>query len=268
MTAIALDLARQQLLTPTGVEFHDLEKVLADLCARQVDLADVYLEFTRSEAWSLEDGIVKEGVHSIRQGAGVRAVSGEQTGFAYSDDLTVSALLEAARTARAITRQGQARDVRITTREQAPSLYAAVDPLLEIDAADKLALMRSLDARLRAANDCVREVMVSLSGQYSAVMVATSDGTLAADLRPLVRLNVTVIVERDGRREEGHRDGRLVEDAEEPPDAGAAAVLVHRLDGEVALPLQCERQLVEDVVGVVAHREGLLGALLVVDDDL
>ncbi len=207
MTAIALDLARQQLLTPTGVEFHDLEKVLADLCARQVDLADVYLEFTRSEAWSLEDGIVKEGVHSIRQGAGVRAVSGEQTGFAYSDDLTVSALLEAARTARAITRQGQARDVRIATREQAPTLYAAVDPLLEIDAADKLALMRSLDARLRAANDCVREVMVSLSGQYSAVMVATSDGTLAADLRPLVRLNVTVIVERDGRRETASHGG-------------------------------------------------------------
>jgi TldD protein len=207
MTSTALDLARRQLLTPTGVEFHDLETVLADLCARQVSLADVYLEFTRSESWSLEDGIVKEGVHSIRQGAGVRAVSGEQTGFAYSDDLTVPALLEAARTARAITRQGQARDVRIVSRDRAPALYAAVDPLLEIDAADKLALMRSLDARLRAADACVREVMVSLSGQYSAMMVATSDGTLAADLRPLVRLNVTVIVERDGRRETASHGG-------------------------------------------------------------
>ena len=207
MTSTALDLARQQLLTPTGVEFHDLEAVLADLCGRQVSLADVYLEFTRSEAWSLEDGIVKEGVHSIRQGAGVRAVSGEQTGFAYSDDVTVPALLEAARTARAITRQGQARDVRIVTKDSAPAWYAAVDPLLEIDAADKLALMRRLDARLRAADACVREVMVSLSGQYSAMMVATSDGTLAADLRPLVRLNVTVIVERDGRRETASHGG-------------------------------------------------------------
>jgi len=207
MTSTALDQARRQLLTPTGVEFTDLETVLADLCGRQVDLADVYLEFTRSEGWSLEDGIVKEGVHSIRQGAGVRAVSGEQTGFAYSDDLTVPALLEAARTARAITRQGQARDVRIVTKDHAPALYAAVDPLLEIDAADKLSLMRSLDARLRAADPCVREVMVSLSGQYSAMMVATSDGTLAADLRPLVRLNVTVIVERDGRRETASHGG-------------------------------------------------------------
>ncbi|MBK8958365.1 MAG: metalloprotease TldD [Proteobacteria bacterium] len=207
MTDHALALARQQLLTPTGVEIPDLERVLADLCGRQVDLADVYLEFTRSESWSLEDGIVKEGVHSIRQGAGVRAVSGEQTGFAYSDDLTVPALLEAARTARAITRQGQARDVRVATRDNAPALYAALDPLLEVEAADKLALMRSLDARLRAADPCVREVMVSLSGQYSAMMVATSDGTLAADLRPLVRLNVTVIVERNGRRETASHGG-------------------------------------------------------------
>ena len=207
MTSTALAQARRQLLTPTGVEFHDLERVLADLCGRQVSLADVFLEFTRSEAWSLEDGIVKEGVHSIRQGAGVRAVSGEQTGFAYSDDLTVPALLEAARTARAITRQGQARDVRIASHDGLPVRYAAVDPLLETSAADKLALMRSLDARLRAADPRVREVMVGLSGQYSAMMVATSDGTLAADLRPLVRLNVTVIVERDGRRETASHGG-------------------------------------------------------------
>ena len=207
MTSIVLDQARQQLLTPTGIEFRDLETVLADLCGRQVDLADVYLEFTRSEAWSLEDGIVKEGVHSIRQGAGVRAVSGEQTGFAYSDDLTVAALLEAARTARAITRQGQARDVRVGGSTMLPTLYAAVDPLQEIAAEDKLALLRALDARLRAADPRVREVMVGLSGQYSAVMVATSDGTLAADLRPLVRLNVNVIVEHNGRRETASHGG-------------------------------------------------------------
>ena len=207
MTSTALAQARSQLLTPTGVELHDLERVLADLCGRQVSLADVFLEFTRSEAWSLEDGIVKEGVHSIRQGAGVRAVSGEQTGFAYSDDLTVPALLEAARTARAITRQGQARDVRIASNDSQLALYAAVDPLLETSAADKLALMRRLDARVRAADPQVREVMVSLSGNYSAMMVATSDGTLAADLRPLVRLNVTVIVKRGGRRESASHSG-------------------------------------------------------------
>ncbi|MGE0857569.1 MAG: metalloprotease TldD [Gammaproteobacteria bacterium] len=207
MTTTALDQARARLLTPTGVEFRDLETVLADLCGRQVDLADVFLEFTRAESWSLEDGIVKEGVHSIRQGAGVRAVSGEQTGFAYSDDLTVPALLEAARTARAITRQGQARDVRVASAAAVPSLYAALDPLAELPVEAKLALLRSLDARLRAADPRVREVMVSLAGQYSAVLVATSDGTLAADLRPLVRLNCTVIVEQDGRRETASHGG-------------------------------------------------------------
>lgn len=207
MTSTALDQARARLLTPTGVEFRDLETVLADLCGRQVDLADVFLEFTRAESWSLEDGIVKEGVHSIRQGAGVRAVSGEQTGFAYSDDLTVPALLEAARTARAITRQGQARDVRVASAATVPSLYAALDPLAELPVEAKLALLRSLDARLRAADPRVREVMVSLAGQYSAVLVATSDGTLAADLRPLVRLNCTVIVEHNGRRETASHGG-------------------------------------------------------------
>ncbi|MBX9609609.1 MAG: metalloprotease TldD [Gammaproteobacteria bacterium] len=207
MTSTALDQARARLLTPTGVEFRDLETVLADLCGRQVDLADVFLEFTRAESWSLEDGIVKEGVHSIRQGAGVRAVSGEQTGFAYSDDLTVPALLEAARTARAITRQGQARDVRVASATAVPSLYAALDPLAELPVEAKLALLRNLDARLRAADSRVREVMVSLAGQYSAVLVATSDGTLAADLRPLVRLNCTVIVEHNGRRETASHGG-------------------------------------------------------------
>jgi TldD protein len=128
MTDIVLEQAQARLLAPTGVAVRDLERVLNDLCGRQIDLADLYLEMTRSEAWSLEDSIVKEGVHSIRQGAGVRAVSGEQTGFAYSDDLTVPALMAAARTARAITRQGQARDIRVAAQaEFSPALYAAVD---------------------------------------------------------------------------------------------------------------------------------------------
>ena len=201
MPITALDQARQRLLAPTAVAISDLEHVLADICAREVTLADVYLELTHSEAWSLEDGIVKEGVHSIRQGAGVRAVSGEQTGFAYSDDLTVAALHEAARTARAITRQGQARSIKVSAVPLPQAVYASLDPLSAIAAETKLEWLRSLDLRVRAGDPAVREVMVSLTGQFSTVLVATSTGALAADVRPLVRLNVTVIVERNGRRE-------------------------------------------------------------------
>lgn len=205
----ALDTATARLLAPAGVEVRDLETVLAGICGRRVDLADVYLEVTRRESWGLEDGLVKEGVHSIHHGAGVRAVSGEQTGFAYSDDLTLPALLEAAGTARAIARQGQSRDVRVVpSGADLPALYSAEDPLAGLPAEQKIALLRALDERVRSADPRVREVMVNLSAQHSAVMVAASDGTLAADVRPLVRLNVSVIVEHNGRRETaGHGGG-------------------------------------------------------------
>ena len=194
--------AQSKLLAPVGVGLADLESVLSDLCGRQVDLADLFLEVSRREVWSLEDGIVKEGVHSIHYGAGVRAVSGEQTGFAYSDYLSLPALAEAARTARAITRQGQSRAIRITpVVNDLPALYAADDPLAGTPTEDKIALLRELDARVRAADERVREVMVGLSAQHTAVLVATSDGTIAGDVRPLVRLNVSVIVEQNGRRE-------------------------------------------------------------------
>ena len=174
MPITALDQARQRLLAPTAVAISDLEHVLADICAREVTLADVYLELTHSEAWSLEDGIVKEGVHSIRQGAGVRAVSGEQTGFAYSDDLTVAALHEAARTARAITRQGQARSIKVSAVPLPQAVYATLDPLSAIAAETKLEWLRSLDLRVRAGDPAVREVMVSLTGQFSTVLVSNA----------------------------------------------------------------------------------------------
>lgn len=205
----ALDTATARLLAPAGVEVRDLETVLAGICGRRVDLADVYLEVTRRESWGLEDGLVKEGVHSIHHGAGVRAVSGEQTGFAYSDDLTLPALLEAAGTARAIARQGQSRDVHmVPSGADLPALYSAEDPLAGLPAEQKIALLRTLDERVRSADPRVREVMINLSAQHSAVLVAASDGTLAADVRPLVRLNVSVIVEHNGRRETaGHGGG-------------------------------------------------------------
>ena len=192
---------REQLLAPAGLDLPVLERVLHDLTGPKVGYADLYFERSRGESWSLEDGIVKEGSHGIDQGVGVRAVCGEKTGFAYSDDFSPLALDSAAAAARAIARQGQSRDVRLQAAGSLPARYAAIDPLAAMDTGRKLGLLRGLDARVRAADPRVRQVMVSLIGRYTQLLVAASDGTLAADVRPLVRLNVTVIVEQDGRRE-------------------------------------------------------------------
>jgi TldD protein len=202
--------AAAQLLEPAGLDRSALERVLHGLAGAQVDLADLYFERSRGESWSLEDGIVKEGSHGIDQGVGVRAVAGEKTGFAYSDDLSLPALEQSARAARAIARQGQDREVRLPPVASAavlPLRYPDLDPLSSLATDDKLGLMRRLDARLRAADPRVRQVMVSLVGRHTQIVVAATDGTFAGDVRPLVRLNVTVIVEQDGRRESASYGG-------------------------------------------------------------
>lgn len=207
MSDTTLDNARQMLLDPGGIELRDIEQLLGQLSGRAVDLADLYFEHTRSESWSLEDGLVKDGAHAIDQGVGVRAVSGEKTGFAYCDELAIPALEQAAQAVRAIGRQGQDRQVHIVPAGNTRALYAPTDPLTSVPTEAKLTLLKSLDERLRAADPRVREVMVSLTGRYSEVLIAASDGTLAGDQRPLVRLNVNVIVEQDGRRESASYGG-------------------------------------------------------------
>ncbi len=207
MTETVIDNARQTLLAPSGIEIHDLETVLGTLANRSIDLADLYFEYSKSESWSLEDGIVKEGAYAVDQGVGVRAVSGEKTGFAYSDELALPALQKASEAARAITRQGQSSDVKVVAQTSVPSLYAPIDPLMSVPTESKLQLLKSLDSRVRDADPRVQEVMVSLTGSYSSIIVAGSDGTLGADQRPLVRLNVNVIVEQDGRRESASYGG-------------------------------------------------------------
>ncbi|MGR9090473.1 MAG: metalloprotease TldD [Gammaproteobacteria bacterium] len=207
MSDTTIDNARQILLDPGGIELRDVEHVLGQLSGQAVDLADLYFEHTRSESWSLEDGLVKDGAHAIDQGVGVRAVSGEKTGFAYCDELAIPALEQAAQAVRAIGRQGQDRHIRVVSAVNTPALYAPVDPLTSVPTDAKLTLLKSLDERLRAADPRVREVMVSLTGRYSEVLIAASDGTLAGDQRPLVRLNVNVIVEQDGRRESASYGG-------------------------------------------------------------
>ncbi|MCC7122451.1 MAG: metalloprotease TldD, partial [Gammaproteobacteria bacterium] len=203
----SLAATREQLLTPAGLDLPALERLLHDLTGPRIDYADLYFERSRGESWSLEDGIVKEGSHGIDQGVGVRAVAGEKTGFAYSDDFSPPALEDAAAAARAIARQGQTRDVRLAAPTHLPARYAALDPLAAMAPGRKLELLKSLDARVRRADARVKQVMVSLVGRYSQILVAASDGTLAADVRPLVRLNVTVIVEQHGRRESASYGG-------------------------------------------------------------
>ena len=207
MNSTHLDIARQRLLAPAGMDEGDLGKVFGQLLGHAVDSGDLYFQSTRFESWVLEDGIVKEGTHSIEQGAGVRAISGDKTGFAYSDEIMMPALLQASTAARAIARHGNEGKLQAWRTAGENLLYPAIDPLDRMTADDKVALLKGIDAEARQQDPRVKEVIVSLAGVHEVMMVAASDGTLAADVRPLVRCNVTVMVEQDGRREQASSGG-------------------------------------------------------------
>ena len=202
-----LAIARDRILAPAGLDDAALDRLLSALTSASVDAADIYFQYSRMQSWMLEDGILKDGNFSIEQGAGLRAISGEKTGFAYSDDLQFSALLEAAQAARAIARGGQSGRVRIGQTPHPQPLYAALNPITSLPDAEKVALLQRVDAEARRADPRVREVSVSLVAVQDTVLVLGDDGTLAADVRPLVRLNVHVLVEQDGRREQGSSGG-------------------------------------------------------------
>jgi TldD protein len=172
-----------------------------------IDAADLYFQHSRSESWVLEDGIVKEGNHSIEQGVGVRAMSGEKTGFAYSDEIVLPELLTAAQSARAIAQSGREGGGHALAARDSASLYAAIDPVESLPNEDKIVLLREVDKFCRSADPRIGQVIVSLSAVVDTVLVAAADGTLAADVRPLVRLNVQVIAEQNGRREQGTAGG-------------------------------------------------------------
>lgn len=204
-----LAIAKSLLLTPFGLDERHLERALAEIRAHRVDEADLYFQYTRSEAWSLEEGIVKTGSFSIDQGVGVRAVSGDKTAFAYADDISEASLLDAAHTVRTIGRAAQSKRAKVVNRRvaSARSLYAGLDPIASLDSASKVALLERLERRARAKDPRVAQVMAGLAAEYDVVLVARADGTLAADVRPLVRLSVTVIAEQQGRREVGSAGG-------------------------------------------------------------
>ncbi|MBP6484373.1 MAG: metalloprotease TldD [Rhodoferax sp.] len=204
-----LALAKGLLLTPFGLDETHLARALSEIKAHQVDDADLYFQYTRSEGWSLEEGIVKTGSFSIDQGVGVRAVSGEKTAFAYSDDISEASLLDAARTVRTISSAAQKGRIGVASTKiaKARSLYNGVDPISTLDSASKVALLGKVEKLARAKDPRVAQVMAGLASEYDVVMVARADGTLAADVRPLVRLSVTVIAEQKGRREMGSAGG-------------------------------------------------------------
>jgi TldD protein len=209
-----LAVARALLLEPYGLSDASLRRALGTIATHRIDDADLYFQYTRSEGWSLEEGIVKSGSFGIDQGVGVRAVAGEKTAFAYSDDISEAALLDAARTVRTIAAAGESRRVKVGNKPRIATgrdLYASMDPIATLDSTAKVALLEKVERRARAKDPRIVQVMAGLAGEYDVVLVARADGTLAADVRPLVRLSVTVIAEQtvDGvvRREVGSGGG-------------------------------------------------------------
>ena len=202
-----LSVASDILLAPADLGTDQLQTLLGGKLAGSADYADVYFQHSRHEAWVLEDGLVRDASFNLERGAGVRIVSGDKTGFAYSDDISLDALTQAGGAAAAIGRQGGDKPVRIDAAKSVPARYEALDPLPGWSSEMKVALLRDMDRLARSVDPAVKEVTVSLSGEQDVVLVAATDGTLAADVRPLIRFSISVIAERDGRRERGSAGG-------------------------------------------------------------
>jgi len=199
--------AESLILKPAGLSINDIDQVMGHLLSNQIDQADIYFQSSRSESWVLEDGIVKDGNYNIEQGVGLRAVSGEKTGFAYSEDLTMPNMLEAANSVKSIASLGSSGILKPTSFNKVPVLYTAIDPLNSMSREEKITLLKRIDQQTREIDSRVEQVVISLVGVYEVVLVAAEDGHLSADIRPLVRMNVTVIVEDNGRREQGGSGG-------------------------------------------------------------
>ena len=204
-----LQTARRLLLEPYGLDESHLQRALATVFAHKADYADLYFQYTRSESYALEEGIVKSGSFGIDQGVGIRAVSADRTAFSYSDDISLDALLQAATTVRSIARSGSGK-VRVASSLNArpqKALYGMDDPVVSLSATEKVRLLETLEGIARRLDPRVHQVMASVASEYDVVLVARSDGLLAADVRPLVRLSISVIVEQNGRREQGFSGG-------------------------------------------------------------
>jgi len=197
----------QALLADSQLDDETLTKTLNSMMTQQVDFADLYFQSSEHESWMLEDGIVKEGSYNIERGVGVRAISGEKTGFAYSDDISPLALQKAANAAKGIADSGASATVQAFKRQSPIQIYQSVEPLGSLTQEQKIDLLHEVEAHARQVDSRVTQVIVSLSGVYERVLVAATDGTFASDIRPLVRLNCSVLVEDNGKRERASSGG-------------------------------------------------------------
>jgi TldD protein len=239
-----------RVLAPAGLDETHLDQTLGAVLKGGVDYADLYFQASRRESWTVEDGIVREGSFDLDKGVGVRAVSGEKTGLAYSDELQLPALEEAAGAARAIARQGDTKSVQAWKSCDAASLYPATDPIESASDAAKTAMLEEVEQLTRDLDKRVEQVIIQLSSSQDLVLVAASDGTLAADIRPLVRLNVSVILEQNGRREQGYAGG------------GARADLGYFLGGD--LPMEYAREAVRQAAVQLEAKAAPAGMMPVV----
>ncbi len=203
----AIAIARDQILSPAGLDTGHIEQLLGQLKTTAIDAADIYFQYSRLQSWMLEDGIIKDGNFNIERGAGLRAQSGEKTGFAYADEVQLETLLQAAKAARAIARSGGEGRVKLASQGEGRRLYEPIDPLGSLSDEDKVALLHRVDEEARRLDPRVRQVIASLVAVRDLVLIASDDGRLSADVRPLVRLNVSVIVEDGDRREQGASGG-------------------------------------------------------------
>ncbi len=246
----SIDAMMSRMLKPAGLDEQHLSATLGSMMQGGVDYADLYFQVSRQESWTLEDGIIREGSFSLDQGVGVRAVSGEKTGFAYSDELVMPALRQAAGAARAIARQGQSKSVQAWNCTVAAPLYPADDPTTSIDDLQKTTLLSEIDAATRDLDSRVEQVIVSLASSQDLILIVASDGTMAADIRPLIRLNVSVILEHGGQREQGYAGG------------GARTGLGYFLKGDI--PLQFAREAVRQAAVQFEAQDAPAGTMPIV----
>ena len=204
---MSFDKVCERFLAPAQLQISDLESQLSRLCTPQTDYADFYFQASRHESWLLENGIVKDGSYNIEKGVGIRAVSGEKTGFAYSDQISANAITQAANAARSIVKSGQEKQVKLMLPGNAPVIYGQSDPLDSLSRDKKIELLKQVDIFARSLDPMVSEVTVSLNAVYEEILIAASDGTFATDIRPLVRFSCSVLIEKQGKRERGSAGG-------------------------------------------------------------
>lgn len=202
-----LEIVRHDLLDPAGLTDNQLQSVLHKLAGRNIDYADLYFQSTYSESWSMENGIIKGGSFDIDRGVGVRAISGEKTGFAYADDIVMPALQQAAQAARSIVKQGDEKPVQAWQKRPGHELYQPVNPLHSLSEQEKVGLLQRVETYIRAKESRITQVNISIAGEYETILIMASDGHMAGDVRPLVRFNISLIIDDNGRRESGYAGG-------------------------------------------------------------